>query len=31
MGGIEDKKITIEGNSLYLMWFQGLASMLGPK
>ncbi len=31
MGGIQDKKIKIEGNTLYLMWFQGLAGAMGKQ
>ncbi|MEM1114233.1 MAG: helicase [Pseudomonadota bacterium] len=31
IGGIQDKRILIEGNPLYLFWFQGLLKTLSLK
>ncbi len=31
IGGLQDKKITIEGNPLFLMWFQSLGKLLEQK
>ena len=31
MGGIRDKRITIEGNPLFLLWFQSLLKLLFLK
>jgi len=28
IGGLQDKRITIEGNPLFLMWFQSLVKYL---
>lgn len=31
ISGLQDKRITLEGNPLYLLWFQNLAKLLEQK
>ena len=31
MGGIKDKHIRIDGNPLFLMWFQSLVKLVAPR